>query len=121
MKLGRWTFATLLSLALTGMSTSVWAAESTAERIALKAARGVDNTVLGMVTEWPKTIYYESKAHGVPYGATVGAVQGLGAGMVRTAVGLYELVTFPFPVPSGYRPILSPEFSLEPQQTQIAR
>lgn len=120
MKLRRWTFATLLTLALTAMGTSAWAAGSTAERIALKAARGVDNTVLGLVAEWPKTIYYESKAHGVPYGATVGAVQGLAVGVFRTGVGLFELLTFPVPVPSDYRPILSPQFSLEPEEIRLA-
>ncbi len=121
MKLSRWTSTTLLALLLTGTAASAWAADSTAERVALKAARGVDNTVLGLVAEWPKTMYYESKAHGLPYGMTVGAVQGIAVGLTRTGVGVYELATFPIPVPAGYQPILSPEFSLEPQETRIAR
>ncbi len=121
MKLSRWTSVTLAALLLAGTGTSVWAAESTAERIALKAARGVDNTVLGLVTEWPKTVYYQSQHHGIPYGATVGVGQGLAVGLTRTGVGLYELVTFPVPVPANYQPILSPAFSLQPEETRIAR
>lgn len=34
--------------------------------------RGVENITLGFVTEWPKTIYYDSADHGIPYGVTVG-------------------------------------------------
>jgi hypothetical protein len=30
--------------------------------------------------------------------------------VVRPLVGVYELVTAPFPVPAGYRPILQPEY-----------
>lgn len=32
------------------------APHSLGERIALKAARGVDNTVLGLIADWPKTV-----------------------------------------------------------------
>lgn len=121
MKPSRWIVAFVLALVMGAMGTSAWAADSTAERIALKAARGIDNTVLGLVAEWPKTMYYQSKAHGLPYGMTVGAVQGIAVGVTRTVVGVYELATFPVPVPAGYQPILSPEFSLEPQETRIAQ
>lgn len=121
MKRSRWTFITLFALPLIGIGTSAWAGPSTAERVALKAARGVDNTVLGLVTDWPKTMYYESKEHGVPYGMTVGFVQGFLVGVARTGVGAYELATFPIPVPPDYEPILSPQFSLEAGQTQIAQ
>lgn len=121
MKLHRWTSATIaLLLMLAGTATTVRAAESVPERIALKAARGVDNTVLGLVAEWPKTVYYQSQRHGIPYGATVGVVQGLAVGVTRTVVGLYELSTFPIPAPANYRPILSPSFSLEPGETRVA-
>ena len=29
---------------------------------------------------------------------------------MRERVGVYELVTAPFPVPAGYQPIIQPEF-----------
>ena len=121
MRLSRWTLITLFALPLIGIGTSASAEQSTAERIALKAARGVDGTALGLVADWPKTIYYESRDNGVPYGMTVGFFQGFLTGLARTGVGVYELVTFPIPVPSDYEPILSPEFSLESGQTQIAQ
>lgn len=120
MRLPRWTIVPVLALTLTAAAGSAWGAESTAERIALKAARGVDNTVLGLIADWPKTVYYQSRDHGLPYGLTVGSVQGLLVGLMRTGVGIYELATFPLPLPAGYRPLLSPQFSLEPEETRIA-
>ncbi len=121
MKLPRWLSTTFLGLLLTGMSTSAWAAESVGERIALKAIRGFDNTVLGLMTDWPKTMYYQSKEHGLPYGVTVGFVQGMAVGLARTVVGVYELATFPIPVPADYEPVLHPHFAHEPGETQLAR
>jgi putative exosortase-associated protein (TIGR04073 family) len=42
-------------------------------------------------------------------------VAGLGRGAVytvgRALVGVYEMVTFPFPYPANYKPILQPEFT----------
>lgn len=46
--------AALLALLLTGMGASVWAAESTAEPIALKAATGIDNTVEPLIRGWER-------------------------------------------------------------------
>jgi putative exosortase-associated protein (TIGR04073 family) len=44
----------------------------------------------------------------------VGIVSGIPKGMVKALVrslaGVYEIVTFPLPVPSDYKPILEPEF-----------
>lgn len=119
MKPSRWIVASVLALLLGATGTSAWAAGSVAEGIALKAARGLDNTVLGLVTDWPKTMYYQSKAHGLPYGMTVGFAEGLAVGVGRTGVGIYELATFPVPVPAHYEPILSPQFSLEHGETRV--
>jgi len=42
-------------------------------------------------------------------------VAGLGRGAVytvgRALVGVYEMVTFPFPYPANYKPVLQPEFT----------
>ncbi|MBN1687517.1 MAG: exosortase system-associated protein, TIGR04073 family [Candidatus Omnitrophica bacterium] len=42
-------------------------------------------------------------------------VGGLGKGVVYTAtravVGVYEVATFPLPLPEGYKPIMEPEFA----------
>ena len=43
-----------------------------------------------------------------------GVVKGVAMLFVRATVGVYEFVTFPFPVPKDYKPILTdPEFFFE--------
>lgn len=121
MKPTRWIAATLLALTLAAPGASAWAADSTMDRVGRKAVRGLDNTLFGLIADWPKTVYYQSQEHGLAYGLTVGAVQGVTVGLARTGVGAYELATSPFPYPSDYRPILAPEFSLEPAETRLAR
>jgi putative exosortase-associated protein (TIGR04073 family) len=83
-------------------------AGDTAAKIGLKAFRGLGNTVLGLVTEIPRTMYYDSRTEGPTYGLTVGFLEGIALGLGRTAVGVYELVTFPIPFPEEYRPVLAP-------------
>jgi putative exosortase-associated protein (TIGR04073 family) len=47
---------------------------------------------------------------------TWGLVKGVGMTGFRALVGVYETVTFPFPCPKDYKPILTePEFFLEEQ------
>ena len=74
-----------------------------------KALRGACNTVTGWV-EIPKRINETSQISGPGVGFTWGLLRGIGYGFVRTVAGLYELVTFPFPAPPGYEPVLQPEY-----------
>jgi len=74
-----------------------------------KAGRGAINTITGWV-EIPKRIQEEWDVSGPAMGFTWGLVKGFGYGFVRTAAGLYELVTFPFPAPPGFEPVIQPEF-----------
>ena len=53
---------------------------------------------------------YVGISGGYGWGFTLGFAQGLGKTVVRELVGVYELLTAPFPLPSGYQPILEPEF-----------
>jgi len=47
-------------------------------------------------------------------GATWGLLKGIGMAGTRLAVGVYETVTFPVPMPKDYQPILKdPEFMFE--------
>jgi putative exosortase-associated protein (TIGR04073 family) len=47
---------------------------------------------------------------------TWGLVKGVGMTGFRALVGVYEVVTFPMPIPEGYKPILTdPEFFFEDQ------
>lgn len=74
-----------------------------------KLTRGFFNTVTGWV-EIPKRIHETSYKSGPAAGFTWGVLRGLGYGFIRTAAGLYELVTFPFPAPPNYEPVIQPEY-----------
>ncbi len=82
------------------------AAEYTAPR---KLGRGFAGLTAGFL-ELPGHILKESRANGAAQGLTLGFATGLGAVVTRTLVGAWEFVTFPFPVPAGYKPILKPEY-----------
>jgi putative exosortase-associated protein (TIGR04073 family) len=83
-----------------------------------KAVRGGQNLAFGLVTDVPRTVYYESRDHGAFYGFTVGLVKGIGVGAVRTAVGAYELLTFPIPA-NDYEPVVLPAYPFEPGPTEV--
>lgn len=81
-----------------------------------KAERGLSNVTVGFIIEVPKTVAHESETHGPFFGATVGLIKGMGLGVGRTLVGVYELVTLPAPNGVvGYAPVLEPgtPFSFE--------
>lgn len=84
-----------------------------------KLGRGLAN----MVT-FPAELYYQFKDindhYGVIAGVTWGVIQGVGMSAVRLAVGVYETITFPFPVPQDYMPILTePEFVFENMASNV--
>ncbi len=72
-----------------------------------KLTRGLANTFQGIL-EVPRHINNTTETQGLLTGLTVGVGKGLGYGVLRTLVGLYEVVTFPIPVPAGYTPIIQP-------------
>ena len=79
-----------------------------------KLSRGLANTVTGAL-EIPITISTVSQEEGPVAGMSWGLFLGTGAALTRTAVGVLEVLTFPFPLPStGYAPLLRPEFLLQP-------
>ena len=81
-----------------------------------KLTRGFINIVTGWV-EIPKRVNETSKISGSASGFTWGLLRGIGHGFIRTAAGLYELVTFPFPAPPGYVPVIQPEFVFSVEST----
>jgi len=105
---------------LGGSMTASLGEEVVSAAAAHKAVRGLANTGLGVVVELPKTVYYDTLEDGPLYGLTVGVLEGLSWGIARTLVGVYEVVTFPFPLPEGYRPIYTPSYPYEPGKTDIA-
>lgn len=74
-----------------------------------KLGRGVANTLTGWV-ELPKNIYETSLEDNALAGVTLGLAKGAGMTLVRTGAGIYEVATFPFPLPENYKPILEPEY-----------
>jgi putative exosortase-associated protein (TIGR04073 family) len=99
----------IILLAAAGWAPAAGAAEGNAGKAFNKLTRGMINTVTGWV-EVPKRIHETSTASGAGAGLTWGVLRGLGYGIVRTAAGLYEIVTFPVPAPEGYEPIMLPEY-----------
>jgi putative exosortase-associated protein (TIGR04073 family) len=77
-----------------------------------KFGRGLANLALG-VMEIPAGIIEEDRRNGPLSAASLGFAKGVGGFAPRTLVGLYEVVTFPAPVPRGYRPILEPDYPWE--------
>ncbi len=97
----------VLVLVVIGLLTI--SAPSYAQDAFKKLGRGIVNTFTGWL-EIPKGVVDESKANNVFTGLTVGTIKGLGLGLVRTGAGIYETITFPFPIPEGYEPIVKPEY-----------
>lgn len=74
-----------------------------------KLGRGAANALTGWV-ELPKNVYSTSVENNPFAGLTLGLAKGFGMAIVRTGAGLYEILTFPFPLPEHYKPILEPEY-----------
>ena len=77
------------------------------------AARKFGRGLAGMTTaflEVPGNMVAQTRKRGAAEGVPLGFAIGLGMIVPRVLVGVYEFVTAPFPAPSGYRPILEPEF-----------
>lgn len=74
-----------------------------------KLGRGVANTLTGWL-EIPKGVHTTANETNAFVGMTGGLAKGLGAGLVRTAAGLYETFTFPLPVPQNYASVIEPEY-----------
>ncbi len=101
----------MLRAMMLGCFLSLVAGHSTAHALGYSAGdkltRGFANTFEG-VLEVPRNIGNTTETQGLLTGLTVGVGKGLGYGVLRTLVGLYEVVTFPIPVPKGYAPIIQP-------------
>ncbi|MBN1587436.1 MAG: exosortase system-associated protein, TIGR04073 family [Candidatus Omnitrophica bacterium] len=86
-----------------------YGAKASQQSAGTKFTRGVVNMVTSIV-EIPRNIHNTTEETSMLAGWTWGAVKGLGWGVIRALAGVYDVVTFPFPIPEDYRPILEPEF-----------
>lgn len=74
-----------------------------------KFARGLSNTAFGWF-EIVNEIGNESDRHGPIIGFPSGMIRGAVFGIGRTLVGVYEIITFPFPNgKKEYAPLVLPE------------
>ena len=74
---------------------------------AVKLGRGLTNVVMGpteMVTQ-VKEMGKKENAFTALFG---GFFKGVGMFLVREVTGIYEIITFPIPIPRGYRPLTDP-------------
>jgi putative exosortase-associated protein (TIGR04073 family) len=76
-----------------------------------KLGRGVMNILTGWV-EIPKQTAKEWQATDPLTGTIMGVTKGFVTAVTRTIVGVFEVVSFPFPVPRNYEPVMEPEFVL---------
>jgi putative exosortase-associated protein (TIGR04073 family) len=77
-----------------------------------KLGRGLANILFGF-TEVPNQYSKTQANHSGAAAVTYGLGKGIGRWFWRECIGVYEVVTFPFPAPAGYKPIMAPEFPLE--------
>ena len=79
-----------------------------------KLGRGLTNALLGWV-EIPKQSVKRAIDTDSSYGYVSGLLIGTGFFVLRELAGVYEVVTFPVPVPAHYRPVMDPILGYEPR------
>jgi putative exosortase-associated protein (TIGR04073 family) len=103
-----------LIIAIVMVMVLALATVSYAQDPAKKLGRGLANILTGWI-ELPKNICDTSVEDNPLAGLTIGLAKGIGMTIVRTGAGIYEVVTFPFPIPEDYGPVLEPEFVFSEQ------
>ena len=84
-----------------------------ADNALTKLARGVTN-ILASPVEFLFAIFNASDEKGLAYGIAVSPFVGLWKMTKRGAVGVYEVATFPIPIPRYYKPVLEkPNFTVK--------
>lgn len=109
---GRRVFWLALSFVIL-LTPSGWAEETSTEQPWVQAGkrfgRGFHNTALGWA-ELPLGVGNIGEEHGFGAAATWGVLHGLGRAVQRTAVGVFELFTFPFALSEDDKPLIEPEY-----------
>jgi len=99
----------LIALVVLGMVFCLTANSYAQHDSIKKLVRGITNGLTGWV-ELPKNIYQTSVDENMLNGFTIGLGKGLGWTVMRTAAGIYEIGTFPFPLSNEYASVIDPEF-----------
>jgi putative exosortase-associated protein (TIGR04073 family) len=74
-----------------------------------KLLRGLANVFTGFI-EIPRNMYNTTQERNLLEGLMVGLAKGVGYTGLRMLSGAYETVTFPFPVPDRFEPIIRPAY-----------
>lgn len=78
-----------------------------------KLVRGAGNVLSGWL-EIPQTIDEEWKASkNAGVGIVAGFFKGLALTVGRIGSGIWDILTFPAPVPEGYEPLFKPDYVFE--------
>ncbi len=85
-----------LAAGVLGISPAAWAQDPIH-----KMGRGMVNVLTGWL-ELPKQIQLGTQASNPITGLAMGLMKGAGMTLLRSGVGLYETVTFPIPLPTGF-------------------
>lgn len=105
-------FALFLVLALMVVSARAGAEvpeKGNADNALIKFSRGVTNVVTSpgeFVNQIPPAM---EQSPDYLTGFFVSLGRGIGYTLLRAGAGLYDIVTFPFPVPAHYKPVMKPE------------
>ncbi len=86
----------LVAIMSLGMSPSAWGQD-----LFHKAGRGIVNVLTGWI-EIPKQVHIGSRSSNPVVGLARGAFKGLALAVLRSGIGLFEALTFPFEIPKDY-------------------
>jgi putative exosortase-associated protein (TIGR04073 family) len=109
----------VLGLLLSGAVPANADDQAVLQQMGKKLSRGIANVATGWA-EIPKQIYLVGRDEGWVTGAIRGSFDGLGMCVARTVAGIYEIFTFPVPIPPQYQPMLEPDYvwQAEPAETE---
>lgn len=97
------------TMASAAESTQVYRDQTSFNKMLGKFGRGVVNIGTCWV-EVPFNIATEWKRTDPASGMVTGFIKGVGWGFARFSTGVFDMFTFPFPVPNDYQPLMEPEF-----------
>ncbi len=100
---------TLVLLAVGAAILAAAPAAATAQTAGRKLGRGLA-AMTTCFLEVPGNMEAETDSRGAAVGVPLGFAMGLGMIVPRVLVGVYDVVSAPFPAPAGYRPVFQPEF-----------
>ncbi|MBI2870876.1 MAG: exosortase system-associated protein, TIGR04073 family [Candidatus Omnitrophica bacterium] len=112
----------IAALAVLAGPSDARAGKFSAEKSLDKFGRGLSNTAFGWM-EIPNQVEKTWVDKGAGPAWTLGVVEGLGWGVARTAIGVYEVFSAPFSGKENYEPILTDpvSFLTPPAEKDIAR